>query len=285
MWCCKVQATLLMQRAAKSAVNICFYYLAAKENIMERTYRNSYINGNREVYAKRRDRSHNRHNKKRSKRRKHRRRLITTCFIAAALLILLTICNLHLTPSYTTQFLSGNSDSPWNLILVNRDNPLPRNYDPELIELSNGESVDSRIYPELQAMMDDARLAGYDPEVVSGYRTSEKQQQLLDEKISEFCDQGYGRSEAKRQALQWVAEPGTSEHQLGLAVDINGSTYDTYLWLEENCCNYGFIYRYPADKTDITGIAHEEWHYRYVGKEAATEIHRQGICLEEYLWK
>ena len=198
---------------------------------MERTYHNSYSNGNREIYAKRRDRSHNRHNKKRSKRRKHRRRLITTCFIAAALLILLMICNLHITPSYTTQFLSGNSDSPGHRIL--------------------------------------------------GYRGAP----LLDEKISEFRDQGYGRSEAKRQALQWVAEPGTSEHQLGLAVDINGSTYDTYLWLEENCCNYGFIYRYPADKTDITGIAHEEWHYRYVGKEAATEIHRQGICLEEYLWK
>lgn len=241
---------------------------------MGRTYRNNYSSDNSEVCAKRRKRSH---------RKKRRRRLIKACFITAVLLILLTMFNIHLNPSYTTQYITGSNDSPWNLILVNKDNPLPRSYDPELIELSNGESVDSRIYPELQAMMDAARLAGYDPEVVSGYRTAEKQQQLLDEKISEFRDEGYGRSEAKKQALQWVAEPGTSEHQLGLAVDINGSTYDTYLWLEENCCNYGFIYRYPADKTDITGIAHEEWHYRYVGKEAAMDIHQQGICLEEYL--
>ena len=261
---------------APSRYNKCMrelFYFAVKENIMEKTYHSNY-NYHRKPA----------HDKKRSKRRKLRRRLITACFIAAALLVLLTTCNMHLAPSYTTQYITGtDDDTPWNLILVNKDNPLPSGYDPELIELSNGQSVDSRIYPELQAMMDDARLAGYDPQVVSGYRTAEKQQQLLDEKISEFRDQGYGRWESKKLALQWVAKPGTSEHQLGLAVDINGSTYDTYLWLEENCCNYGFIYRYPADKTDITGIAHEEWHYRYVGKDAAAEIHRQGICLEEYL--
>jgi D-alanyl-D-alanine carboxypeptidase len=77
--------------------------------------------------------------------------------------------------------------------------------------------------------------------------------------------------------------PGHSEHQLGFAVDINGATYDVYLWLQENSYKYGFIFRYPGSKTDITGTAEEVWHYRYVGKEAAKEIYERGICLEEYL--
>ena len=73
------------------------------------------------------------------------------------------------------------------------------------------------------------------------------------------------------------------EHQLGLAVDINGATYDLYFWLQENSHKYGFIYRYPAGKTEITGVNEEVWHYRYVGVEVATEIYKQGLCLEEYL--
>ena len=84
-------------------------------------------------------------------------------------------------------------------------------------------------------------------------------------------------------ARQWVAEPGTSEHQLGLAVDINGATYDIYFWLQENSYKYGFIFRYPGNKTDLTGVAEEVWHYRYVGKEAAKIIYENGICLEEYM--
>ena len=84
-------------------------------------------------------------------------------------------------------------------------------------------------------------------------------------------------------AEQWVAVPGYSEHQLGFAVDINGATYDVYLWLQENSYKYGFIFRYPGNKTEITGTAEEVWHYRYVGVEAAAEIYEQGICLEEYL--
>ena len=77
--------------------------------------------------------------------------------------------------------------------------------------------------------------------------------------------------------------PGTSEHELGLAVDINGASYDLYIWLQQNSWRYGFIQRYPEDKTAITGISHEPWHYRYVGKEAAGEIYESGLCLEEYL--
>ena len=77
--------------------------------------------------------------------------------------------------------------------------------------------------------------------------------------------------------------PGTSEHQLGIAVDISGEVYDIYPWLRENSCQYGFILRYPPDKTSVTGVSGEEWHYRYVGVEAATEMYEGGLCLEEYL--
>ena len=77
--------------------------------------------------------------------------------------------------------------------------------------------------------------------------------------------------------------PGYSEHQIGLAVDINGATYDLYFWLRENSCKYGFIFRYPGDKTDITGVSEEVWHYCYVGVKAVTEMYGRGICLEEYL--
>ena len=105
----------------------------------------------------------------------------------------------------------------------------------------------------------------------------------MDEKINEYRSQGYGESEARALAEDWVALPGTSEHELGLAADINGASYDLYIWLQQNSWRYGFIQRYPEDKTDITGISHEPWHYRYVGMDAAKEIYESGLCLEEYL--
>ena len=118
---------------------------------------------------------------------------------------------------------------------------------------------------------------------ISGYRTAKVQQKLYDDKIREYEKEGYSESEAAELAEQWVAVPGYSEHQLGFAVDINGATYDVYLWLQENSYKYGFIFRYPGNKTDITGVSEEVWHYRYVGKEAAAEMYEQGLCLEEYL--
>lgn len=175
-----------------------------------------------------------------------------------------------------------------NLILVNSTHRIPKNYKPKLKTLSNGESVSTEIYPALQKMFDDARAQGLAPFVAAGYRTAQKQQELLDEKIREFRKQGYSASEAKKQAQTWVAVPGTSEHQLGLAVDINADTEKCssdrlYSWLEKNSFQYGFILRYPSDKTAITGTNYEPWHFRYVGVPAAAEIHARGICLEEYL--
>ena len=182
----------------------------------------------------------------------------------------------------------ASEDNGWNLILVNRDSYIPDDYQVEFTELSNGKKVDSKIYPELQEMFNDARAQGYGLFVREGYRTQEEQQQLMDEKIEAYENEGKSKSEAKKLAEQWVAIPGTSEHQLGIAVDINADTTksssdDVYNWLAENAHTYGFIKRYPSNKTDITGVINEPWHYRYVGKEAASKIYSQGICLEEYI--
>ena len=196
--------------------------------------------------------------------------------------------------SLTTPFLGNithhmaSEDHGWNLILVNRENYIPADYEVQLTELSNGKKVDSRIYPELQEMFNAARAQGYGLFVREGYRTQEEQQQLMNEKIETYENEGKSKSEAKKLAEQWVAIPGTSEHQLGIAVDINADTTkssrdDVYNWLEENAHTYGFIKRYPSNKTDITGVINEPWHYRYVGKEAASAIYSQGICLEEYI--
>ena len=175
----------------------------------------------------------------------------------------------------------------WNLIVVNRWNELPEDYEVELTELSNGQMVDSRIYPYLQEMFDAARTEDVYPVVREGYRTAEEQQEILDDKIQSYINQGYSQVKAERTAKEWVALPGTSEHQLGIAVDINAdkskcSNEDVYGWLAENAYKYGFILRYPMGKQEITGTSYEPWHYRYVGIEAAYEINERGICLEEY---
>lgn len=176
----------------------------------------------------------------------------------------------------------------WNLILVNYNHYIPDDYQVELTELSNGKKVDSRIYPDLQQMFNDARSEGLSLFVREGYRTAEEQQQIMNDKIEEYENQGCSRKEAKKMAEEYVAVPGPSEHQLGLSVDINADTTksssdEVYQWLDENAYKYGFVKRYPSDKTDITGINNEPWHYRYVGKEAAEIIKKENLCLEEYV--
>ena len=183
---------------------------------------------------------------------------------------------------------TAGGDNGWNLILINRDNYIPDDYELKLTELSNGQKVDSRIYPKLQEMFDEARKEGLGLFVAAGYRTREKQQELLDEKIREYENEGKTKKEAEKLAKEWVAVPGTSEHQIGIAVDINADTKisakdEVYGWLSHNAYKYGFIQRYPLDKKNITGVINEPWHYRYVGEEAAKEMYSKGICLEEYI--
>ena len=175
----------------------------------------------------------------------------------------------------------------WKLILVNAEHPVPEDYSVTLKELRNDQWVDERIYPELQQMFDDARAEGIYPLINESYRSAERQQEILDNYIAAYEAEGLSTEEAQQRALEVVAKPGTSEHQLGLALDIiveyeEDSTV-TWQWLKENCWRYGFILRYPEDKTEITGISYEPWHFRYVGAEAAQQITERGITLEEYL--
>ena len=176
--------------------------------------------------------------------------------------------------------------------LVNYENFLPDDWEVDLVDLRNGEQIDRRAYDSLQKMMDDCRAEGYNPLICSSYRSNEKQTRLFNNKVQQYIDQGYSESQAKIEAGKWVAVPGTSEHQTGLTVDIvsvenqnlNESQLNNpcQLWLMEHCYDYGFILRYPLDKSDITKIHFEPWHYRFVGLEAAQEIKEKGICLEEY---
>lgn len=181
----------------------------------------------------------------------------------------------------------------WRFILVNQWNPLPEGYRVEVQALPNGESVDRRCYGELVRMLDDCRAGGGTPIVCSSYREHEKQVRLFNEQVDSLLAAGMDRAEAEEEAGTVVARPGTSEHELGLAVDICDTQYQqldtaqeetaTQKWLMEHCWEYGFILRYPNGKSEITGIIYEPWHYRYVGVEAAAEIRDSGLCLEEYL--
>ncbi|MBE7006819.1 MAG: D-alanyl-D-alanine carboxypeptidase family protein [Ruminococcaceae bacterium] len=175
----------------------------------------------------------------------------------------------------------------WKLILVNAEHPVPEGYSVTLKELRNDQWVDERIYPELQQMFDDARAEGIYPLINESYRSAERQQEILDNYIAAYEAEGLSTEEAQQRALEVVAKPGTSEHQLGLALDIiveyEEDSTQTWQWLKENCWRYGFILRYPEDKTEITGISYEPWHFRYVGAEAAQQITERGITLEEYL--
>ena len=181
----------------------------------------------------------------------------------------------------------------WNLILVNQTHLVPEDYQVELKEIGNGHQIDARAYDDYRAMIKAAKEDGVYIYVTSSYRDMEKQTELHENKIEAYVKEGYSYVEAKKLAAQVVAVPGTSEHQLGLALDFVSSEYRKldekqeqtkgFQWLKEHCDEYGFILRYPNGKTDITGIIYEPWHFRYVGKEAAKEIMEQGITLEEYL--
>ncbi len=184
-------------------------------------------------------------------------------------------------------------DGEWNKLLVNPWNPIPDGYTPELVSIGNGQQADYRVKDALNAMLTDCRKAGYNPIVCSSYRTVARQQTLFENETKAFMEYGYRREEAEEYAAKWVARPGTSEHHTGLAFDIVSASYQKLdrgqentpeqKWLIANCHKYGFILRYPDDKTDITGINYEPWHYRYVGLDIAKEIYEKQITLEEYL--
>ena len=145
----------------------------------------------------------------------------------------------------------------WNLILVNKNNKIPENYEVNLSDIENNK-VDSRIVEALKNMLADARKEGLNPIICSSYRTKSKQIQLYNNKIKQYVNRGYSNEKARKLASYWVAIPDTSEHQVGLAVDIVSKSYqvlddkqeetEVQKWLIENSYKYGFILRYPTDK-------------------------------------
>lgn len=182
---------------------------------------------------------------------------------------------------------AADMENGWQLILVNSKYRVPESWESEFVTLSCGERVDKRIYPDLQNMFDAALSEGIDLVVRSGYRSEKEQKEILIKKIGAFRKEGYGNTEAAEKATDLVSMPGTSEHQLGIAVDINAENgtekNEAYRWLSENSYRFGFIVRYPSGKNHITGISYEPWHFRYVGKSHARNMYESGQCLEEYL--
>ena len=193
-------------------------------------------------------------------------------------------------PAASLTTAAQQTEADWRLLLVNPWNALPEDYEVELATLSNGLQVDARIYDDLNDMLTDCRAAGLSPIVCSAYRTQATQTRLYNNKVARVRASGVPEDQVEAEAARWVAKPGTSEHQTGLALDIVAASYqildekqeDTaeQQWLMENSWKYGFILRYPSEKSDVTGIGYEPWHYRYVGKAAAAEIHHTGVCLE-----
>ena len=181
------------------------------------------------------------------------------------------------------------------LTLVNPWNNVPENWQVDPVSIGNGHRVDRACYDDLMAMLEGCREAGHRPVVKSSYRTQVTQKQLYENKVRQWIGYGYDEEAARKKAATIVAVPGTSEHQLGWAVDIvddryhglneKQATMPAQIWLMEHCWEYGFILRYPVDKSEVTGIIYEPWHYRWVGRDNAKAIHETGLCLEEYLAK
>ena len=197
-----------------------------------------------------------------------------------------------------------NTENTEYLVLLNKTHPSGEAYcPPDLTKLDGnltlyGKEIELRLYAAkaAEAMVKDMHAAGYtDIVVTSGYRSYAYQRSLFNTYIEQerAAHPSWTDEQIRNLVLTYSAAPGTSEHHTGNAIDLISTNYVTldetfaqnpaYVWLQQNAHLYGFILRYPADKTDITGYSYEPWHYRFVGKQAATEIHERGITLEEYL--
>ena len=162
----------------------------------------------------------------------------------------------------------------YNLMLINRDNPLPEDFEPELIEY-NMAKMHPLMKEDYIALRDDVKAAtGVRIYVVSDYRTSQEQEEILQSSQNGIA-----------------AQVGCSEHEAGMALDVYAPHFDgmsflncrTGRMINRICWQYGYIVRYPADKEDVTGISYEPWHLRYVGKTHAKLITESGLSMEEYV--
>ncbi len=182
--------------------------------------------------------------------------------------------------------------SDWRLVLINKQHPIPEGYDFKLGSFASGMRCDERVIEDLLLMMQAAKKDGFNLVVRSPYRTSDHQEDNFNNKIRKYMRQGLSYMEAYKVSSRVITVPGCSEHEVGLALDITSETYlqleqgfaDTKegKWLAEHSHEYGFILRYPEGKEYITSIEYEPWHFRYVGREAASVMKEEGICLEEF---
>lgn len=181
--------------------------------------------------------------------------------------------------------------------LVSTESPLPTGYAPpnpvRLHGMPDG-SANQLNYDAANAfyqLRDAMHADGMSVDPLSGYRTYEEQVAIFNYNVQIHTEEGMTPEEARAYTERFVAIPGTSEHQYGRSIDVtmDGTTNHSFhkteqgQWLIDHAHEYGFIIRYPADKTEITGINYEPWHLRWVGEEHAAFIHEHGLCLEEYI--
>ena len=172
------------------------------------------------------------------------------------------------------------------VVLVNADHPVPDYYELELENFLPWHDVASIAFDPLTRMLEDCVDAGYPYEFNSAYRSIKVQEDILYARTQEHIAIGFNEEEAYAEARKTVALPGTSEHHLGLAVDVlnvDNAEKKALDWLGEHCWEYGFILRYAEEKAAITGIIYEPWHFRYVGTRVSMDMKDSGLCLEEYL--
>lgn len=168
------------------------------------------------------------------------------------------------------------------VVLVNALNPVPDWYKLDAVNVVDYHDVDRLCYDALMRMLADCEAAGIEYEFNSAYRTLEEQTAIMEYRTREHMKTfKIEFHEARDMAMETVAIPGTSEHHLGLAVDLLGK--EAIAWFTEHCWDYGFIVRYTEEKEGITGIVDEPWHFRYVGTEVSLDMKGTGLCLEEYL--
>lgn len=183
-------------------------------------------------------------------------------------------------------------NSDWRLVLINKQHPIPEDYDFKLGTFTSGMRCDDRVIEDLLLMMQAAKKDGLNLVVRSPYRTSDHQEDNFNDRIKSYMRQGLSYMEAYKATSRVITVPGCSEHEVGLALDITSDTFIPLLqgfadteegqWLEEHSYEYGFILRYPSGKEYITGIEYEPWHFRYVGREAAAIMTEEELCLEEF---
>lgn len=167
-----------------------------------------------------------------------------------------------------------------NVVLVNPWNDVDKSgFRPRLTKVE-GVEVDTSCAAALERMMEDCRATGCPITLTGGYRSREEQLRIFNNEIDRQIQNGRSSDAAYTIAEQRVGAPGTSEHELGLAVDFQGAAAQE--WLRQNAWRYGFILRYQEGCENVTGRSADAAHYRYVGDTVSQQIYELGITLEEY---